>query len=227
MELRIRNLRLGIVGAVLIAWSASVAAQSAVFKAGDPGVQPPVIVKEVKPAHPAVVPDEPVEGTVWLRTVVDVKGRPGAIEVLKSVQSSVDKAAVAALSKWKFKPASKDGKPVAYQLDVHMIFDRRRGHRGPVYDSGSAGVTNPAVIKEVKPKFTIDPVRRRADGTVELDGIVETDGTISSVRLLKPLHPEFNVEAINALLQWRFKPCLLAGVPVACRVTVEFSQYTR
>lgn len=227
MSLRIKDLRLGIAVAVFVAWSAAVAAQGPVFKPGDAGVQPPVIVKQVKPAHTAAVMGEPVEGTVWLRTVVDTKGRPGRIEVLKSVQRSIDSVAVAALAKWRLTPAKKDGKPVAYQFDVHMVFDLRGGRRDPVAECGKAGATNPTMVKDVKPKYTRNAFRDRARGTVELDGIVEIDGTVTSVRLLKPLHPELNVSAVDAFMQSRFKPGMLAGVPVACRVHLEYSFETR
>jgi protein TonB len=49
----------------------------------------------------------------------------GSVEnpkVIKSLSEGLDKQAIKAVSQWRFDPATKDGKPVAVQMDVYLTF---------------------------------------------------------------------------------------------------------
>lgn len=73
--------------------------------------EPPRALKMGRPKYP----DEPfrkkVEGTVEIQFVVDEKGLPVELTVLKSVPG-LDAAALECVKKWRFMPARKQGKPV-------------------------------------------------------------------------------------------------------------------
>jgi protein TonB len=47
-----------------------------------------------------------------------------AVRVLRSDEQAFEQTAVATVKKWKFKPAQKDGHPVAVQITVEMKFQR-------------------------------------------------------------------------------------------------------
>jgi TonB family protein len=60
---------------------------------------------------------------VVLKVVIDERGRVGDVEVMRSVGHGFDEAAVAAVRQWKFRPATRNGKPIKV---VHVIpFDFR------------------------------------------------------------------------------------------------------
>ena len=203
---------------------ASVIALTAqIYKPGDPGVQPPVVTKEVKAIYSASAMHDGVEGTVELEAVIDTRGRPREIRVVKLLERTLDENARAALGKWRFAPARKDGKPVDYRLQVSMTFDRRNGHRGPVCEKGDTTIVNPSVVKDVKPQYTVNAMTAKARGRVELEGIVETDGMVSSIRMTEGLHPDLNAASFAAFMAMRFKPATRGGVPIACRVTIEYT----
>ncbi len=63
-----------------------------------------------------------IEGTVRLRIVVTAEGQVRDLRVAKSLSEALDKRAIEAVSRWKFDPATKDGKPVAIQIDVECTF---------------------------------------------------------------------------------------------------------
>jgi TonB family protein len=192
-----------------------------IYTADHAGVRPPVLVKEFRAEYSPSAMHDRIEGTVELRAIIDTKGRPTAIEVTRSLEPTLDESAKRALGKWRYTPARKDGKPVDYRLPVSMTFDVRNGHRGPLCEKGDAAVTNPSVLKDVKPQFTTASLGVR--GRVELEGIVETDGSVSSIRLVQPLHPDLNVSGFNAFRAMKFKPATRGGVPIACRVTMEYT----
>ncbi len=62
-------------------------------------------------------------GTVKLQIVVGVDGRTGGIQVLDSLGHDFDEAAVAAVTRWRFKPAvGPNGAPVPTIARVEVNF---------------------------------------------------------------------------------------------------------
>src|SRR5436190_876126 len=54
---------------------------------------------------------------------------------------------------------------------------------GDVYEPGSGGVSEPKLIHEVKPNFTVDAMRAKIQGVVVMDIVVLADGTVDSSRI--------------------------------------------
>jgi TonB family protein len=60
------------------------------------------------------------QGTIELSVVVTPEGRSDSILVLKGAPFLLNKQAVEAVQKWKFKPAVKDGKPVRVRVPIEI-----------------------------------------------------------------------------------------------------------
>ena len=95
------------------------------------------------------------------------------------------------------------------------------GTGGGVYDVGN-GVTEPKLIREVKPQYTADAMRAKVQGEVELEAVVNPDGSVDRIRVTRSLDRTFGLDqkAIEAVRQWRFMPGMRQGQPVAVRVSV-------
>jgi protein TonB len=100
------------------------------------------------------------------------------------------------------------------------------GTGGGVFRPGN-GVTVPRVLREVKPAYTAEAMRAKVQGLVLLECVVQADGTIGRVEVVKSLDGTFGLdqEAIKAAKQWRFAPGTRFGEPVAVLVTIEL-QFT-
>jgi TonB family protein len=94
-----------------------------VYRPGD-GVTLPIVVHEVKPTYTREAMDQKIQGSVWLETVVLATGDVGDVVVSRSldVEYGLDQQAIAATKQWKFKPATKDGKPVAVWVTIELTF---------------------------------------------------------------------------------------------------------
>ena len=91
-----------------------------------------------------------------------------------------------------------------------------------VYHPGN-GVTNPILLREVRPAYTSDAMRARVQGAVFVECIVRPDGSVGDVRVVRSLDSMFglDLEAIKAARQWRFRPGTRRGEPVPVVVTIE------
>ena len=63
-----------------------------------------------------------INGTVVVAMIVTPEGKVRDVKVTKSLDKELDKQALAAVSKWRFEPARKDGEPVAVHLSAEVSF---------------------------------------------------------------------------------------------------------
>jgi TonB family protein len=85
------------------------------------------------------------------------------------------------------------------------------------------GVSLPRLRHEEKPKYTGAAIGAKLEGTVMVECVVETDGTVGSVKVLRSLDDRYGLddEAIYAARRWRFEPGTREGVPVPVVITIE------
>jgi len=86
------------------------------------GVTPPRAIYSPPPEFSDEARKRKVQGVVTLSAVVTSAGHATRIRVLQSQGYGLDEKAVEAVSKWKFKPATKDGKPVSVKIAVEVDF---------------------------------------------------------------------------------------------------------
>lgn len=107
-----------------LAVAASLALLAASARAQPPPVQitPPVLLSHVDAVYPAnaVPPGEHVD--VVLAVTIDPDGNVTEIQVLESGGSALDEAATTAVRQWKFRPAMRNGKPIASRIKVPFHF---------------------------------------------------------------------------------------------------------
>lgn len=88
---------------------------------------PPTPVSKIQPNYPSSLLSKGIGGRVLLVCVVDEKGQIVSTSVRQSGgHADLDKAAIAAVSKWKFKPATKGGRPVRASCTVPFNFEVKK-----------------------------------------------------------------------------------------------------
>jgi periplasmic protein TonB len=89
---------------------------------GPGGITPPRAIDPRCPTYDDASRKAKVEGTVRLKIIVMPDGQVKDPKVVNSVSEALDKKSIDAVLQWKFDPATKDGKPVATQIDVVCNF---------------------------------------------------------------------------------------------------------
>ena len=97
-----------------------------VFRPGN-GVNPPRVLREVRPQYTSSAMRARIQGTVWLEVVVLPDGTVGDITVTKSLDTvfGLDTQAVEAARQWRFAPGTRAGEPVAVLVGLELFFNLR------------------------------------------------------------------------------------------------------
>jgi protein TonB len=93
--------------------------------------------------------------------------------------------------------------------------------RGPVRIGGQ--IQAPALVKRIEPGYPQVAVSAHLEGVVILEAIVDRDGTVDEVKVLRSVHPLLDREAMLAVKQWRYSPLVLNGIREKFILTVTLS----
>jgi protein TonB len=89
----------------------------------NPGkVDPPQPIHTPDPEYTDSARRQRVEGKTIVLVVVDEKGFPEVLEITKGLGEGLDLLALTAVAGWTFKPAMKNGEPVAVLINVEVNF---------------------------------------------------------------------------------------------------------
>ena len=61
-------------------------------------------------------------GTVYLSVLIDASGQVSQIYLLHGLGMGLDRKAIEAVKKWRFKPALMHGEPVPFEMIIEAIF---------------------------------------------------------------------------------------------------------
>lgn len=115
-------------------------------------------------------------------------------------------------------PPAKSSSPVATPAAQSVEAARESSsHVGGLF-------SQPQLVHKVSPIYPPAAVQRKAQGTVRFQATIAKDGSVKNIQLLSG-DPLLNVAARQAVLQWKYRPASLNGVPteVTQTIVVNFS----
>jgi TonB family protein len=89
---------------------------------GNQGTIPVKLLRQTDPEYTAAAASAGLQGVVTLAIVVNERGEVGDANVVQGLRLGLNEQAIAAVKKWKFRPAFKDGKPVPAAITVELTF---------------------------------------------------------------------------------------------------------
>jgi periplasmic protein TonB len=93
----------------------------------DEADSPPTPISKLPPTYPSTLLSKGVGGRVMISCVVDASGQVVSSSIKQSSgHSELDKAALAAVARWKFKPAVKEGRSIKSTCSVPFNFEVKK-----------------------------------------------------------------------------------------------------
>ena len=185
---------------------------------------------------PEKAKEEGITGRVMVQFIIREDGSVCNVKVLKSVDPSLDEEAIRVVSSSpKWEPGMIDGKPVNVVMAYPISFMLVNPAPAPAQPSEESV---PYQIVEQKPSFEggdanhfsnwvnshlVYPDDAKANsiqGRVTLQFTIETDGSVTNVKVLKSAHPSLDKEAVRVVSsspKWR--PGMQRGKPVKVSYT--------
>ena len=93
--------------------------------------------------------------------------------------------------------------------------------KAPVRIGGQ--IQPPTLIKRVEPTYPPMAVSAHVQGIVILEAIVDEEGQVKEVKVLRSANLMLDQEAVAAVRQWRYAPVVLNGTPVRFVLSVALS----
>jgi protein TonB len=119
-----------------------------------------------------------IEGMVSLWVTVNEQGKVDSVLIAQPMNPDLNAAATAAVSHWKFRPATKDGTPITTQVSVDVVFTSPHPYTviNGIDRLHVGGVTPPRLIYEPDPQYTDAARKAKTQGTVVLGLVVNAAG---------------------------------------------------
>lgn len=194
----------------------------------------PALIQSVPPEYPYKARKAGLTGKVFLKFIVNVDGSVSDVSVLGTIGSEAfHQAAIDAISQFRFKPGTLNGKVVPVWMTQPITFSLDyTGLQLPPPAFGDADSSKvlefymvevkPKVLHYVKPVHPEEAIRDSLEGKVFLKFMVNLDGSVSDVHVLRGTEV-FHQAAIDAVSQFQFKPAEHNGKPVAVWMTLPVS----
>lgn len=194
-----------------------------------PDLVPALLLRKVAPVYPPLARAARIQGTVVLSVLINEQGEIGETKLVNG-HPMLAPAAIEAVKQWRYKPYTSADKAVAVETIVRVNF---RLADDPVIASlpstvpqfvrVSAGVTQGLLETKVDPVYPDDAKQKHIEGTVLLNVDIDREGYVGRVELVSGL-PVLSPAAMDAVLQWKYRPFVLSGeaIPVETTVRVKF-----
>lgn len=164
------------------------------------------------------------QGYVAVNFDIGSDGVPSDIQIAADAAGSLRDRVLTAVQSWRFRPATWNGSDSPGSARVLLECHPAETLAAPGQIYSGAVVVPPALLFRLEAEYSQEARKAKLQGQITLSLIVEPDGKVSGVRVLRPLGMGLDEQAIGAVMQWRFKPGTKDGKPVrvAAQVTVSF-----
>jgi TonB family protein len=193
-----------------------------------PRIQQAMLVFRQHPVYPEEARKARIEGTVRFRVVIGADGTVKTATLLSGHPALVQ-AAQAALMQYRYRPTLLNGEPAEVDTEVEVPFvlpgeNPPQAQVRPLKELLAEGGTHPVPIRKVEPEFSREARAARHEGSVDLEILIDEQGVVREARVLREAGLGLDQKAIEAVLQWKFKPAEKDGspVPVWARVEMNF-----
>ena len=185
-----------------------------------PADSKPTILYREAAKYPIEARRNGLEGTVILDMGFGADGNITDIQVFSGLPDGMTESAIEAAKKVRFKPATRDGKPVTVRAKLETNFTLQRSDEDSIYDMTAS--LRPTITYKERADYTPEAREKKVEGNVVLEILFGVEGKIRAIKVERGLPYGLTEEAIRAARRIRFEPAMKDGKPVSVRGNLEF-----
>lgn len=213
-----------------------------------PRIVSPNPVEQLAPKYPEPLRAKGTEGWVVVEYTVDETGRVLQPKVRKSSNTDFEAETLKSVAGWKFTPGQFQGRISRATLTTTVTFglaangtwsatsavpppprlDTAFPHPNPTTSRAQNWKdleVRPRALFQVTPTYPLELSAAKVEGKVTVEFVIDPDGNVRDVRVVRSSHKAFEAPAIAAVLQWKFAPGEIKGRKVATLASqiIEFN----
>lgn len=201
----------------------------------------PALVSPLKPEYPQLAKLAGIEGTVYLKLLIDEKGKVEKAKVEQGIKDMLDEAALSAAKNAEFSPAVLNNNPVkvwvilpvAFKLSVEKSAEAnvmRYDELEPTQpDEKEPGINEfikvekfPEMVEAAKPEYPEAAKKAGIGGKAFVKVLVGKDGIPKKAVVIKSENEIFNQPAVDAAMKSKFTPAINKGEKIAVWVVLPY-----
>ncbi|PKL82545.1 MAG: hypothetical protein CVV24_09565 [Ignavibacteriae bacterium HGW-Ignavibacteriae-3] len=195
----------------------------------------PALISKLSPEYPELAKLAGIEGTVYLKLLIDEKGNVAKAKVEQGVKDMLDNSALAAAKKAKFSPAMIKDKPVkvwvvlpiAFKLSVEKTESTgtnttNTDNEEPDINAFIQYEKTPELVKAETPAYPEIAKKAGIEGKVFVKVLVDKEGSPKKAIVIKSESQLFNQSAVDAALKSEFTPAMQGGKAIAVWIVLPY-----
>ncbi len=181
----------------------------------------PVLVSKTEPEYTDEARRAGVSAVIISRLMVSENGVPQDIAILRGAGFGLDENAIRALSSWRFKPGTREGKPVAAvaQVEVNMrILSAARDRQvASLNFAFPQGATRPRLVHGTVP----ENAKENINSKLRIALTVSSDGKPQNLAVMESTPASWAESALHEIRNWHFSPATLNKKPIEVTGVLE------
>jgi TonB family protein len=167
--------------------------------------------------YPETARKNGVQGMLKASMTLGENGKVRDIKILQTLPFGVEAAVTKGLQTLYFKPAGKNGQPMAITMNFDFVVTA-------VYSESDKNVTKPKILDKPAPIYPSKYAAEKLKGKVQVSVLFYTDGKVKVLSTSSVMPREFDKAAIEAAEKLRFQPAVhkKSKEDVAQKMLVEY-----
>ncbi|MEW5843348.1 MAG: energy transducer TonB [Bacteroidota bacterium] len=196
----------------------------------------PALVSPLKPEYPQLAKLAGIQGTVYLKLLIDKKGNVEKAKVEQGVKDMLDESALNAAKKAKFTPATMNDKPVKVWVILPVAFklgvereDEDVSKKVESGEKGEPGINEfvkveklPEMVEGSTPVYPKEAKEKGIEGKVYVKVLVDKEGNPKKAIVIRSDAEIFNQSAVDAAMKSKFTPAVNKGEKIAVWVVLPY-----
>lgn len=174
-------------------------------------------LKQTAPVYPYGLKAAGIIGRVTVDAVLDTDGKVAEVHVARSNNPFFERAAIDAVMKWEFSPATKAGRPVKCRIrqEINFQLDGMNADTlwriEPPRDWGKVPEAYrwdiaPEPVGTLMAAYPFEALQANQGGKVTISYVIDREGRVAMAKVREATAPELGAAILAMIDGWRFKP---------------------